>query len=108
MSELFLKNYYNPYNLLTISYNQFIYTCADIHRPIHTAISVDLLALSRHSNLLFYFFTILLYSTFCFHFSTFNSNLILHLWVGPFSGTPSLRSPSLLNQVIHDMMLFKY
>jgi len=57
MSELFLKIIItHMYNIYTISHNQIIYT--NIH--IHITISVDLLALSRHSNLLF--------STFCFHF----------------------------------------
>src|SRR6218665_1603367 len=71
-------------------YNQFLYT--NIH--IHNTISVDLLALSRQSNLLF--------QPFAFIFSTFYSNLIFGwaLLVGP----RSLRSPFQLNQVTHSDM----
>src|SRR6218665_1723090 len=97
MSELFLKNYYNSYNLYAISYNQFIYT--NIH--IHTTIGVDLLALSRHSNLFL--------STFCLNFFQLCIPICSYIFgLAPLAGPWFLRSPSLLNQVTHsDMILLK-
>src|SRR6218665_23511 len=91
-SELFLKISITRITFIQLATTNLCNT--NIH--IHTAISVDLLALSRHSNLLV--------STFCFHFF----NLLFQFDPTSLDGPQLYRSPSLVNQVTHnDMILLK-